>query len=312
MVKNEELSSPESESEVNRGVKTEPDIEIFESPPHPSTPPEAVEQKTPNKKRRKPKTEELEEITQCCMCICSFTSELDLRHHVETNHPHRESDRRDTRTVRVYECNFCRRKFWRQAHLLQHYKDLNYTEPPKPKRTVEKIICFICGMGFHCRRDLELHEATKHSTARDHVCDVNGCKAAFGHEIALKKHKTSVHGEKKHICDNCGKAFAKRNDMMQHTLSHLDASQKPWQCDRCDKAYTLESTLQAHILSQHSGIDYPHPCDLCEKAYKWRNELVAHRNAIHFGKYSHTCKHCNKGYTSFSSKKYHETRCGRN
>lgn len=108
-------------------------------------------------------------------------------------------------------------------------------------------------------------------------------------------------------CDTCGSRFGAKHLLRHHTLIHM--IDKPYKCSHCTKSFTTNAVLQAHLLAIHSGNEYAFKCDQCDNAYRWKTDLRNHYKAYHLGKFPYVCKFCGKGYTSGSSKNYHQSRC---
>lgn len=155
------------------------------------------EKKRPVKKRKEKST------VKCCMCAETFDRDGQLRSHCELIHPNGIPEEKLVTARHIYECTFCRRKFRMKRFLREHYLAVDYVEPefvPESKKSYKNNkICSVCGITLYDQKSLEMHEATKHSTARNFKCDVAGCKSKFAHESGLRKHHRSFHSEKKYM-----------------------------------------------------------------------------------------------------------------
>lgn len=246
---------------------------------------------TPKKHIKKRKTQETPVIHQCCMCQKIFNNDTELTSHVESTHQTQIEEILKTKTQKYtirhkFECNLCHRKFIRKGGLQKHFESASYEEPPRnrgnDKRRKDKgensAICTVCGKLYYDKYDLELHELRMHATEKHILCPHPGCGKRFAAEKLLKKH-VRFHGERKHICETCGKGFIEPNDLKSHSYVHKKI--KPLQCPLCPRTFTHKPVLETHILS-HSGQNI-FACEQCDKTYKWKEDLRKHFMAEHLG-----------------------------
>ncbi|KAF8262236.1 hypothetical protein EI94DRAFT_1430058, partial [Lactarius quietus] len=55
---------------------------------------------------------------------------------------------------------------------------------------------------------------------RAHVCAVPGCSKSFARAEHLKRHVLSLHTHEKPFACECGKTFARRDNLLQHQRVH--------------------------------------------------------------------------------------------
>ncbi|XP_063695524.1 zinc finger protein Xfin-like [Culicoides brevitarsis] len=273
--------------------------------------------------KKSPKKLGIDLAACCCLCQTKVKDEHELRSHVDSMHATeienflQSSDFNKLTLRHKYECEFCRRRFLRKGSLDKHFYTPNFEEPPRkrnpstPKKRTKTgdqgAVCTICGKLYYDKYDLELHELRMHATEKPIVCPHPGCEKRFAAEKLMKKH-FRFHGERKHICETCGKGFIEPNDLRNHSYVHKKI--KPLQCPLCPRTFTHKPVLETHILS-HSGQNV-FACEQCDKTYKWKEDLRKHFMAEHLGIFPYKCKHCGKGYTGSSNRTYHEKRCTNN
>nr|CAD7411587.1 unnamed protein product [Timema poppensis] len=117
----------------------------------------------------------------------------------------------------------------------------------------------------------------RHSGERKFVCDL--CGKRFMHPFDLSKHKkSSIHN---------GKCFKRRDDVKHHiTRVHpktMGLQRANLHCSLCDKVYTTKEGLIKHMV-RHSG-ERKFVCDLCGKRFMHPFDLSKHKkSSIHNGK----------------------------
>ncbi|KAF8481625.1 hypothetical protein DFH94DRAFT_611859, partial [Russula ochroleuca] len=55
---------------------------------------------------------------------------------------------------------------------------------------------------------------------RTHICAVPGCSKSFARAEHLKRHVISLHTHEKPFVCECGKTFARRDNLLQHQRVH--------------------------------------------------------------------------------------------
>uniref|UniRef100_A0A8D0DIT3 Zinc finger protein 408 n=2 Tax=Salvator merianae TaxID=96440 RepID=A0A8D0DIT3_SALMN len=106
--------------------------------------------------------------------------------------------------------------------------------------------------------------------------------------------------ERRHRCEECGKAFLQLCHLKKHRFVHTD--HKPFLCTECGKSYSSEESFKAHILG-HKGVR-PFPCPQCHKTYGTKRDLQEHQ-VLHTGQRPFVCPDCGKSFARRPSLRIH-------
>ncbi|XP_042302893.1 zinc finger protein 408 isoform X2 [Sceloporus undulatus] len=106
--------------------------------------------------------------------------------------------------------------------------------------------------------------------------------------------------ERRHQCEECGKAFLQLCHLKKHHFVHTD--HKPFLCTECGKNYSSEESFKAHVLG-HRGVR-PYECPQCHKAYGTKRDLQEHQ-VLHTGQRPFACPDCGKSFARRPSLRIH-------
>lgn len=127
----------------------------------------------------------------------------------------------------------------------------------------------------------------------------NLCSETYSKFKDLISHDISVHTNipMDFGCKVCGKLFLSKERLEIHETVHRE---KLFVCQLCQKKFTLQKTLDKH-LNTHIGL---YTCQICDYKAQTKYNLKMHEN-IHTSVKEHTCKDCEKMFSTLSSLRRH-------
>ncbi|XDB59328.1 hypothetical protein AB1E18_012727 [Capra hircus] len=111
-------------------------------------------------------------------------------------------------------------------------------------------------------------------------------------ESCFIKHQRTHSIEKNCVCNECGKAFRCKSQLIVHLRIHT--GERPYECTKCERAFSAKSNLNAH-QRVHTG-EKPYSCIDCGKVFSFRSQLIVHQE-IHTGGKPYGCSECGKAYS---------------
>merc|ERR1712150_135882 len=145
-------------------------------------------------------------------------------------------------------------------------------------------------------KDLEVKEISKGVEMQNEEEDVTGETVVEDEEKETEVHEydepkqtpetkirqrqppKQISSETKSIeCPECGKTFARKDNMLIHYRSKHEGIKYP--CNHCEYQATDKSNLQKHVQSVHEGIKYP--CNQCDYKATTQAILQTHIAAKH-------------------------------
>lgn len=166
------------------------------------------------------------------------------------------------------------------------------------KYHVEKIVCDICGQGFHTK-----HNVLNHINHFHGIKSCKHCNEVFPTQYALRNHVENVHRtdklqcpmcpeilinrylKKRHmalvhdcksvqlVCEFCSKIFTRNNKYIQHKL-RVHNKEKNCTCDVCGHKTFSPDCLKRHMVVHTE--ERPFKCEMCGLTFRRNKNLADH------------------------------------
>lgn len=123
-----------------------------------------------------------------------------------------------------------------------------------------KIICGICQLPMSTFYDVSAHAAKEHNQRGFVKC----CNKKFYRRIILVEHISWHLDPERFKCQECGKVLADRRCLQVHVRLH-EQQDRNHICDVCGKGFARPVTLQRHKYTHIPEEERKIPCDQCDK-----------------------------------------------
>lgn len=197
-------------------------------------------------------------------------------------------------------------------------KDGQSGDPNDPR----PFVCDQCGRSYRHAGSLVNHK-NSHKTG-EYYCAV--CNNTYSNQLAMKNHLRIHFSVKKHCCQDCGKAFRGKKQLLNHTCSRNRKNAaaaargkgrgrrraKALTCKDCSLVFPTADQLTSHICSKETGPrsapqqiksdiapvkeERPFKCNICGRSYRHAGSLLNHKNTHKTGHF--TCSYCAKPFSN--------------
>ena len=232
----------------------------------------------------------------CEYCDRFFANKSGLARHKSVVHGQKAS-----------ECEDCGKTFPTMLRLERHIQAVHV-----PNETV-RFACDICDKSFKLSLYLTRHQKEVHGSIDPFSCDV--CDKQFFRKSSLSRHLSMAHGGIKFLCQHCGIAYSRNEDLSSHIKdvheSGSESGTKLIKCDACDGLFASQVSLDRHKRRAHKILmDTNTKCEYCGINYSVPLRLRMHIKDVHEndpeGKDKpFKCDDCGGSFTSFAALSKH-------
>ena len=203
----------------------------------------------------------------CKLCGLQMLKILELEKHVQDMHPKNEN-----------------------GEFKENPPSLNLEDLAMGKIYKEKAVCDLCNLECACSETLKRHRLKEHQDDKKFKCCMY-CDYKNPTWDNLKHHIDGhhpEHGEKKHLCDLCGKGFifqasCKRHKLFNHQKKH---------CHICGKECFNKESLKDHLSAVHKYDMMTLVCKFCAFSTNSKGCLKTHIIAKHKLENHKKCPYC--------------------
>lgn len=157
-------------------------------------------------------------------------------------------------------CDICRKVLSTPGALRAHMD----------RHGIYKFMCEICGKAYPSKKELILHQSTRHDIGNTFSCEY--CSFKTSRKIDLIEHIRLHTGERPFACDKCGLTFRRKFIYKKHLVHH---SEKKVQCPHCPARFFHKSHMHSHCNSVHER-RYVYSCIRCTSMYAKAASLRKH------------------------------------
>lgn len=196
-----------------------------------------------------------------CRATDTFSSESDLLHHIEMQHP--------------YRCPDCPPKMFKYpTSVRKHFR--------KYHRHVQPFFCKLCTIVYKSGQEAEEHMVTEHNVASGSSSSFSPTTSSYSspHSESFKystsNHMTTSTPSKQSFCVLCHIQFESQRVLLDHcTENHA------FKCPMCSKDYRLVDSLRKHFKAFHDMDVTLSFCKLCNEIFTDASQRVKHMLKVH-------------------------------
>lgn len=198
------------------------------------------------------------------------------------------------------------RKYVKDSDVWCHLCDINfnqhrlYIRHMREKHSPEVLpyACEQCQKFFASEKKMLQHAARHRPVEQKKIYPCSQCDRTFSRAENVHLHIRSVHlGVRSFICEECGKAWATKQQLQKHQLMHTDA--RPFKCSHCAKCFKDSTSLKKH-LEIHSNVSFE--CLLCGQRSSTRYTLREHM-LVHSDEKRYKCQYCGNTFKRYKTLK---------
>lgn len=182
-------------------------------------------------------------------------------------------------------CSYCKLS---KSTTEEEFKEHNKKCEKNAKSHVEvPVKCESCGKVCPTSRAFAIHMMFHTTGNKSFNVDVEEPDPSDSNKVKYKKRERGIF-----ICETCGKEFATKRYLSDHTRRVHSVPDNPeiLTCDHCGKTRTTRYALSKHIRNVH--IVQPSPCTVCGKVFRNKPLLQAHMIYHKDYKRIHFCPLC--------------------
>lgn len=140
-----------------------------------------------------------------------------------------------------FSCTKCNTYYWDLERLRSH---LSRCKPEQSKLS----LCDICGKECRTESVLRTHRRS-HSLELRRIYECYLCRKSGLSRNNVKHHMLMTHiiGKPQFTCDQCGKAFGRKEQCTRHMKTHVN--EFPFECTQCSKKFRFKVGLKVSIKS---------------------------------------------------------------